>query len=285
MAYNSGSDPTLAELITAKFIPEKFSKDVLFHTMSNLVVADSFTHRYKKDLKKGYKVSIPVLSEISASDVTPNTESTAQDAAGTPVSITIDQWKEATVEVSPLIEIEDEADYMANAAKAAAYAISKAIDTKVGSLISLLSSSSVQGSDGQTFDDDLFRTLVQTLDELDVPDEGRFLIGDPSMKSDLLNIDKFVRGDFINGSPTTNGMFGTLYNAKVKITNNLTSTTVGNYGVYSHPDALGVVIQKNPSSNFYNLGWKFIARIIVDAAYGVAELRENFGKPFYTRSS
>ena len=254
------------------------------HVMSNLVCADSFTHKYKNDLRKGYKVSIPVMSEAGTTDVTPNTEATTQNTAGTAVSITIDQWKESTVEVSPLIEIEDHADYLANAAKSAAYAIAKAIDTFVGGKFSLLSSSSSYGSDGQTFTDDIFRALVETLDEADVPDDGRFIIGDPSMKSDLLNIDKFVRMDYINGSPTTNGRFGQLYGASVKITNNLTDAGTGNYGVYSHPDAIGVVVQKNPNSKFYDLGWKFISKIIVDAAYGAGELRDTFGKSFYTRS-
>jgi hypothetical protein len=285
MAYNSGSVPTLAQHITAKFIPEIFSKDVLMHTMSHLVVANAFTHRYKNDLKKGYKVSIPVMSEVSTTEVTPGTEPTSASALGTAVSVTVDQWYEATVEISPLMEIEEEAEYLEYAAKSAAYAIDKKIDTTVGALHSALASSSVYGADGQTFTDDIFRALVQTLDENDVPDEGRFLIGDPSMKSDMLNIDKFVRGDFVNGAPTTNGKFGMLYGAQVYITNNLTAATTGNYGVYAHPDAIGVVIQKNPNSNVWDLGWKFLTKIIVDCAWGKAELRDVFGKSFYTRSA
>ncbi len=285
MAYNTGSDPTLAELITAAFVPAKFSREVLEHTKSNLVVADSFTHRFEKDLQFGYTVSIPVTNEISTTEVTPNTEPTAQDAAGTPATITVDQWREATVEISPLAKKEQLADYMAVGAKSASYAVSKRIDTTVGALFSALSNTSTQGSDGQTFTDEIFRALVETLDTNDVPDDGRFLIGDPSMKSDLQGIDKFVRRDYINGSPTTNGKFGELYGAQVKITNNLTAASTGNYGVYSHPDAIGVVMQMPPNSNLYILGWKFITKIIVDAAWGRAELRDNFGKSFYTRSA
>ena len=285
MSYNTGSDPTLAELITAAFVPAKFSREVLEHTKSNLVVTDSFTHRFEKDLAFGYTVSIPVTSEITTTEVTPNTEPTAQDATGTPATITVDQWREATVEIPPLAKKEQLADYMAVGAKSASYAISKRIDTTVGALFSTLSSTSSQGADGQAFTDEIFRALVETLDTNDVPDDGRFLIGDPSMKSDLLAIDKFVRQDYINGSPTTNGRFGQLYGAVVKITNNLTSAGTGNYGVYSHPDAIGVVLQMPPNSNLYVLGWKFITKIIVDAAWGRAELRDNFGKSFYTRSS
>ena len=285
MAYNDGSDPTLAELITAKFIPEMFSKDVIMHTMSNLVCVEAFNTSYRANLRKGYKVSIPVFTEASATEVTPGTEPTAGDLATTPVAITVDQWYESSAEISPLMEIEQFADYMAGASRSCAYAISKKIDTTVGALFSTLGGSSVQGSDGQTFDDDIFRALVETLDEADVPDDNRCLIGDPSTKSDLLTIDKFVRSDFVDKGTVKNGKFGTLYNCKVYITNNLTAATTGNYGVYAHKDAIGVVIQKNPNSKLWDLGWKFISKIIVDAAWGADEIRDSFGKAFYTRSS
>lgn len=283
MAYNTGSVPTLAEAITGVFNPQMFSSEVLFHTMSHLVVANAFTHRFKDDLRMGYIVNIPVLSEISATEVTPGTEPTSQNAIGTPASITINKWQEASVEISPLMEIEEKADYMQNAARSAAYAIDKAIDTEVGARFSALASNSIFGSDGQTFTDEIFIGLVETLDENDVPDEGRFIIGDPSTKADMLKIDKFVRMDYINGAPTTNGKFGQLYAAQVLITNNLTAATTGNYGVYSHPDALGVVLQKNPNAKIWDLGWKFLVKIIVDAAWGSNELRDVFGKAFYTR--
>ena len=52
MAYNGGSDPTLAELITRSFVPEVFSKDFLMHTKSNLVCVNAFNTSYKNDLRK-----------------------------------------------------------------------------------------------------------------------------------------------------------------------------------------------------------------------------------------
>ena len=284
MAYNDGSDPTLAALISRYFVPSVYSKDVLMHTMSNLVCASAFTHRYENDLTIGSTCYIPVMTEGTATEVTPGTEAVSQDASTTGASITIDQWWYHAAEISPLAKIEEKADYMANAAKSSAYVILKKIDTTVGALFSSLTTASgAYGSDGQTFTDEIFRGLVQNLDEADVPDE-RFLIGDPSTKYDMLGIDKFVRGDYINGTPTSNGKFGVLYNANVFITNNLTATTTGNYGVYSHPDAIAVAIQKNMSAKYHDLGWKFIHKVITDAAWGVSEIRDTFGQAFYTRA-
>ncbi len=284
MAYNGGSDPTLAEGITRSFIPEAFSKDFLMHTKSNLVTVNCFNTSFKNDLTKGYKVSIPVMTEGSATEVTPGTEPTAIDASTSSVSITVDNWYQAAAEISDLMKIEESADYLNAAAESCAYIISKKIDTSVGVLFSALSASSVYGADGQTFTDDIFRALVEGLDEADVPDDNRVLIGDPSMKADILDIEKFISADYTKQAVAT-GQVGQLYGSKVFITNNLTAATTGNYGVYAHKDAIGIVIQKNPRSRIYDMGYKFITKIIVDAAWGADEIKDTFGKAFYTRKS
>lgn len=285
MAYNTGTDPTLAELITAKFIPEKFSKDVIETAKSNLVIANRVNTRYRGDLRDGYKVSIPVMAAVSDSEVTPGTEPTPQDAAGTPVSITIDKWREATIEISDMANIEDIVGYLTEAAKECSYTISKRVDTTLGALFSALASSVVQGSDGQTLTDDIILALMEYLDEGDVPEDDRSIITDPSNKVDLLSIDKFVRNDYVRNPVIPTGKFGDIYNMGVFFTNNLTAATTGNYGVMLHRNALGLVIQKEPRSQVVVQANKFRTLLIVDVIFGVGELRDTFGKSFYTRSS
>jgi len=285
LAYNDGTDPTLAELITAKFIPEKFSKDVLMHTMSNLVVAGRVNTTYRKDLTFGYKVSIPVMSEVTDTEVTPGTVPTARDAAGTPVSITVDQWREASVELSDMANIEDPVGYLNWAAKSCSYRISKRIDTVLGALFSDLASSSIYGSDGQTLTDDILLAIMETLDEADVPEDDRSIICDPSSKGDLLKIDKFVRNDYVREPVVPTGKFGNIYNMGVFITNNLTAASTGNYGVMMHRDALGLVMQMQPRARAVVMPGQFRTLFIVDTIFGVGELRDVYGKSFYTRSS
>jgi hypothetical protein len=283
MAYNTGSDPTLAELITRLFVPQAYAKDVIMHTKSNLVCVNCFNTSYRDNLKKGYKVNIPVMTEGTATEVTPGTEPTAQDASTTGVSIEVTNWYQHTVEISEMMTVEELADYLTAGAESSAYIISKAIDTSVGVLFSTLGGSSVYGADGQTFDDVIFRALVEGLDEYDVPDDGRVIIGDPSMKSDMLDVEKFISSDYTKQAVPT-GQIGTIYNSKVFITNNLTAATTGNYGVYAHRDAIGVVIQKEPRSKHWDMGYKFVQKIITDSFWGVGELRDTFGKAFYTRA-
>ena len=283
MAYNSGSDPTLAEGISRFFVPDMFSADVIMTAKSDLVCVGAFNTAWRSGLRKGRLINIPVMTGASATEVTPGTEPTAGDLSTTGATITIDKWYESSAEISPMMEVEELADYLKAAATECAYAIDAKIDLDVSSLFSTLGASSVYGSDGQTFKDEIFVALTETLDEADVPVGMRSLIGDPSMKADMFGIDKFVRMDYINGQPTSNGQFGMLYGATVRITNNLTATTTGNYGVLAHKDAIGVVIQKDPGVKYWDLGYKFIRKVIVDSFWGADEVRDSFGKSFYTR--
>ena len=285
MPYNTGTDPTLAELITAKFVPDIFSKNVQMHTKSNLVVAGAVNKQYRDDLKKGRLVNIPFINEVTDSEVTPGTVPTPVDAAGTPVTITVDQWREATVEISDMADIEDVVGYMEEAAKSCAYRIAKRIDTKLGSLFSTLAASSVQGTDVQTLTDDIVMALMEYLDTGDVPEDERVIIGDPTSKGDLLGIDKFIRNDYVRNPVVATGKFGDIYNMRVLITNNLTAATTGNYGVMMHRDALGLVTQREPRSQLVRMPGQFRQLFIVDVIFGAGEIRDTFGKSFYTRAS
>jgi len=285
MAYNTGTDPTLAELITSRNVPDIFSKEVLFHTMSNLVIADRVNVQYRRELTKGRLVYIPAVNEVTDAEITPGTALTPSDAAGTPVSVTIDQWRGAAAEISDMADIEDGASYLQNAAKSCAYRIAKRVDTKLSSLFSTLSGDSVEGSDGQTFTDEIFQSLVEGLDEADIPGDDRCLIGDPSTRIDMYNIDKFIRTDYVREAVIPTGKIGQLYNAPIFITNNVTAATTGNYGVYMQRDALALVIQNAARTQIVKDTLKFRTVIQVDIIFGVGELRDTFGKSFYTRKS
>jgi hypothetical protein len=285
VAYNTGTDPTLTELISRYFVPKIYSQAAIMHTKSNLVAQQVCNTTYKSDLRKGDTVYIPVYTEGSATEVTPGTTATAGDHTTTGKSLTVDQWYYDAADISHLGKVEDHVGYLKGATESCAYTVAKKIDTDVGSLYSTTGGSTQANSDGDNFTDATFRSLVQTLDENDVPDESRSLVGDPSMKSDILNIDKFVRVDYVNNPAVPKGLIGQLYGAKVYITNNLTAATHGNYGIYMHRDCIGLAVQMNPNVHIHELGWEFRFLLIVDAAWGKAEIRDTFGKSFYTKSS
>jgi len=283
MAYNTGTDPTLAELITAKFVPEVFTSDVMMHTMSELVVGGRVKTKMKDTLKKGYVYDFPLMAEGSDAEVTPGTKLTPSDLLGTAPTITIDQWRGVAAEISDFAEAEDPIGYLKEAAISLSYTIHKRVDTKLGSLFSSLAAGSVYGDDGQTFSAAIFQKLQETLDENDVPSDDRSLIGDSSMKADFWDIDKFIHKDYVNNPALPTGMFGELYGVNVFFTNNLTAAATGNYGVLMHRDALGLIMQKAPRSQLIPMPEEFRTILQVDVMFGVGELRDTFGKSFYTR--
>lgn len=284
MAYtdDASSVPTLAEMIDAKYVPEIFSKNVIMHTKSNLVVAGRVNTDYRKELRVGYIAHIPLVSEITEGPVVPGSAPTAITALGSATSITVDQWRRAVAEEHDMQEIQDAVGYLEKAAESCAYVIAKKVDTDLGALFPTLGGS-VYGSAGQTLSDDILLALMEYLDEGDVPEDDRCIILDPSSKVDLLKIDKFVRNDYVREPVTPTGKFGQIYNMGVFITNNLTAASPGHYGVMMHRDALGLVIQENPRSQRIPIPQEFRTLYMVDVLYGVAALRTTFGRPFYTR--
>ncbi len=287
MSYNTGTDPTLAELITAKVIPEQFRKDFIMHTKSNLVIGNNVRRDFQKDLQLGYKAWLPVLTEGSMTEVTPGTVPTPVDSAGTVASITVDKWFAIAHEISRMSKIQSGADYLKAAAKSQAYSAAKKLDLALSALFSTLYSSSVYGTDGQEFTADMFSALVENLDEGDVPDDGtRVLIGDSSTRRDIIkNCTEFIRTDYVREPVVPTGKIGRILNVNVFFTNNLTATTTGNYGVIMHPDALGAVTQSDVFSHFDEMPGQFRTLLITEIIYGVAELRDTFGRAFYTRKS
>ena len=279
------NDPTLAQMKTGMFIGQAFSKNVLDHTMSNLVIASAVNTDYRSDLRKGYIVNIPVMSEVSTGEIAAGTELSAQNAIGTPVSITVDQWYGVRVEESEMENVQDHVGYLEKAAQACGYAVAKKVDTALSALFSALQSNARYGADGQDLTDDIIIAVTEVLDEGDVPPDNRSLITDPSSKADLLKIDKFVRNDYVRGDAIATGQFGSIYGMKVLITNNLTAATTGNYGVIMHRDALGCIIQKDIYSQRVEMPWEHQIIYQVKVLYGVGELRDAFGYSFYTRSS
>ena len=279
------NDPTYAEITSRYWSPAIFSQNVVMHTMSNLVVANAINTEYPDNAQKGYIVYIPVMTEPSSGAVTAGTELTAQDATTTGKSVTMDQWYGVRIETSEQIEAQTLIKYLEKGAQSCAYAIAKTVDTALGALFSSLGgySTSAYGSDGQTLTDDIILACMTTLDEADVPEDDRSIICDPSSKADLLTIDKFVRNDYIRGAPVATGQFGNIYNMKVLITNNLTAASTGNYGCMLHRDALALAMSKEPYSQMVPMPWEHQIIFQVKVLYGVAELRDNFGVPFFTR--
>lgn len=281
----SARTPSAAD--TAGFVPEVWSNLVLDAVHNQLVCWNAIDGRWTVGQKKGDTVNIGVLNTVTATEVVVGTKASSLDiATGSKKQLVMNQWYEAPVDIDTMTIAQSQIDWQSQAQKEGAYAIAKNMDTYVATLFSDLAGGSVAGSDGNTVDDELLLSLKQYLDEADVPmDNDRYLIIDPSALVDLLKIDKFIQAQYVTTGAVANGKIGTtpLYGCNVLVTNNLTAATTGAYGVMMHRRAIAGAAQ---IMDTYVLPYPDLhqVRYSTDVLFGAVEVRDTFGKSFYTRS-
>lgn len=280
---------TPSTLDTNKFIPEIFSKKVQEAVKSELVAWDAITSEWRDDLVKGDTLYITKTNTVTATEVVVGTKATALNPFNTtPTTLTINQWYEAPADPDDMSMFQSQVELEDWAVKECSYAVKVKIDSTVCDLFSSLGgySTSAYGSDGQTLTDDLLIYLMETLDESNVPRDGkRSLILDPSGVADMLKEDKFVQSLYVQMGAVESGIIAKnhpIYGCAVRVTNNLTAATTGAYACMLHAKAIVSKAQINRSwvKRFEELHQ---TRFQSEALWGVAEHMDAFGIPFYSR--
>ena len=283
MALTSRTPTTL---VTNLFVPAIYSNKVIEAAKSQLVAFDCINSEWASGMKKGNIFYIPKTNVVSATEVVVGTKASATNPmATTGITLTINQWYEAPVDIEDMSAFQTQTAAEDYASTEAAYAVNVKMDTSVCTLFTALSSSSIQGADGQTMTDDILLAVKEGLDEANVPMDGkRYLIVDPSALTDMMKIDKFIQNDYVNKGAVTNGIIGNspIYGCQVRVTNNLVAATTGAYAAMLHKNALAAKAQihKAWTSEYKELHQ---TRYQAEALWGVIEAQTTFGKCFYTR--
>ena len=293
--------------IANNFIPELWSDEVIGAYKSNLVVANLVTKLSHKG-KKGDTIYIPVPARGSASAKAANTQVTLSAATNTKVTVSIDKHYEYSKLIEDIAEVQSLASMRKFYTDDAGYALSTQVDSDlfalgeglqggtVGGTGAASWETAVIGSNGSTaytgnssnaadITDAGIRRMILTLDDADVPMDGRSLILPPIAANDLLGINRFTEQQFIgSGDAIKTGKIGQIYGVDVFISSNCPSAS-GNsgadrVGMLLHKDALvlaeqvGVRSQTQYKQEY--LGDLFTA----DTIYGTAELRNDAGVAF-----
>ncbi len=279
--------PTTAK--TYYFVPAIYCNRVIDAAKKQLVCWDAIAGDWRNDLTKGDTLYIPKSNIVVASEVVTGTKGTALNPLNTDkVTLSIDQWWQAPVDIDYMTLRQTQADIEGVASREAAYAIKVKIDTTIATLFSSLGgySTSAYGTDGQTLTDDILLYLMETLDEADVPQDGtRSIILDPSGLVDMLKVDKLVAADYGKIGAIANGIIGhSVYGCTVRVTNNLVTATTGSYGCMLHPKAIASAAQIDTAwvKEYEDLHQR---RYHSEALWGVVEAQDTFGVPFFTRKT
>ena len=294
-AFPGSSTSVVTKANAATFIPELWSDEIIAAYKQNLVMANLVSKMSFKG-KKGDTLHIPKPTRGSAIVKAAATAVTIQQTANTEVLLVIDKH----YEYSRMIEDITEAQALSSLRKFytgdAGYALAKQVDTDLlqlgrnsqGGDGTIAYDKAVIGGDGSTLytgsnesaiTDAGIRKVIQTLDDADVPMDGRVLVLPPVARNVMMGLARFTEQAFVGevgGNNTIrNGEIGNVYGVKVYVSTNCeTATGDARIGMMFHKDAfvlgeqLGVRSQTQYKQEY--LGTLFTS----DMLYGVKELRD-----------
>ena len=294
-AFPGSSTSVVTKANTGTFIPELWSDEIIAAYKQNLVMANLVSKMSFKG-KKGDTLHIPKPTRGSAIVKAAATAVTIQQTANTEVLLVIDKH----YEYSRMIEDITEAQALSSLRKFytgdAGYALAKQVDTDLlqlgrdsqGGDGTIAYNKAVIGGDGSTLytggnesaiTDAGIRKIIQTLDDQDVPMDGRVLVLPPVARNVMMGLARFTEQAFVGevgGNNTIrNGEIGNVYGVKVYVSTNCeTATGDARIGMMFHKDAfvlgeqLGVRSQTQYKQEY--LGTLFTS----DMLYGVKELRD-----------
>lgn len=209
---------------------------------AKLVAANFFTDRSEEVRDGGNIVYTPNITEISANAKSNATAVTLNSPTETSVTLTINQWYEAsfTIEDREAAQVKHSYNIQETYARNASYAVAKQLDTALVSLFSGFSNT--VGSSTAAVADSNIRAAIAYLDANDIPQEDRAFFVDPTVFwNQLQAIDRFALA--INSpvqDPVAKKPMAYLYGIPVYITTQIqyVSGTTGRYNALAHKDAL-----------------------------------------------
>jgi N4-gp56 family major capsid protein len=279
----------------ATFIPEIWSDEVIAAYKSNLVMAPLVTKMSFKG-KKGDTLHIPKPSRGVASAKATETQVTLQQATESEVAVLINKHYEYSRFIEDITEVQALASLRKFYTADAGYALAKRVDSDLlalgrgvkGGDGTIAYDKAVIGSDGSTFytgsneaalTDAAIRKVIQTLDDADVPMDGRYLVIPPVARNTLMGLARFTEqsftGEAAGGNTIRNGQIGDVYGVKVFVSTNCeTATGDARIALMFHKDAFVLAEQMGVRSQTQYKQEYLSTLYTADMLYGVKELRD-----------
>jgi N4-gp56 family major capsid protein len=279
----------------ATFIPELWSDEIIAAYKQNLVMANLVSKMSFKG-KKGDTLHIPKPTRGAASLKAASNQVTLQAATESEVQVLVNKHYEYSRLIEDITEVQALASLRKFYTGDAGYALAKQVDTDLlqlgrgaqGGNGTVAYDKAVIASDGTTLytgsneaaiTDAGIRKIIQTLDDADVPMDGRVLVLPPVARNVMMGLARFTEqafvGEVAGGNTIRNGEIGNVYGVKVYVSTNCeTATGAARIGMMFHKDAfvlaeqMGVRSQTQYKQEY--LGTLFTS----DMLYGVKELRD-----------
>lgn len=286
----------LTKTTSAVFIPELWEDEVIVAREANLVAAKLFAQMNFVG-KKGDTIHIPKISTLTTNSKLPQQQVTLQSPTEDELVLTINRHEEVSQIFEDILIVQQSYDLRGEYTNQAGIAIARKIDTDILALYNKLDSI-VSGTDGRTvwnpaisgnggdITDEAFRNMLETLDNADVPEDGRFMIIPPSQKNVLRGIPKFIEADkFGSELPVQKGYWGTIYGIPVYYTTRCPIVLASDLTPYrvcflAHTEALLSIMQMNVRVQADYIQQYLGTLVTSDVIYDVHEKRTDHGIAF-----
>lgn len=217
------------------FIPEIFSKLLQAKFYASSVLPAISNNDYEGEIAgKGDKVHIRTVPAVTVADYTGTL--TYADLTTSTVELLIDQAKSYSFRADDVLKAQGDIDLMAEASKDAAESMRVAVETDVLANV-VTGATTTIGQTTITAANILEKTLdmAKALDELNIPEEGRYVVLSPEFVSLLKQSE--LRQAYLTGdstSPLRNGQVGMIDRFTVYQSNMLYTPGSGADSGYTH---------------------------------------------------
>jgi N4-gp56 family major capsid protein len=259
------------------FIPELWADGVYRYFEKNLVFKPFFDDYSSLVQGRGDTLHIPTVQEVASADKSANAGVAYSVNTETDIDLSIDQHKYAAKLFEDIAMIQSNEQLFDKYAQSMAYALAKAVDTKIEALLQTLGTTQTLAADNSMSNADV-ETAIGTLLSNDIPKEECAFFVNPLIYADLLNSKAFVTNNsgagvgFGNDNPVMRtGEVGMLFGIPV-FTSSLIPTTTSTgieAGYLVHKSAIAVAVQQDirvqSEYSVDYLGTKVVADIIYGA--------------------
>ena len=268
------------------FVPELWSAGVYRYFEKQLILKPFFDDYSSLVQGRGDVLHIPTMQEVASADKSANTSVDYTANVETDIDLAIDQHKYAAKLFEDIAMIQSNEQLFDKYAQSMAYALAKAVDTKIEALLQTLGTTQTLAADNSMSNADV-ETALGTLMSNDIPaDECAFFVN-PLIYADLLNSKAFVTNNsgagvgFGNVNPVmSTGQVGELFGIPV-MTSSLIPTTTSTgieAGYLVHKSAIAVAVQQNIRvQSEYDVSY-LGTKVVADVIYGAVITTSNHVK-------
>lgn len=273
-ASNNSANANVNTLNAATFIPEIWSDEIIASYEKSLKLSPLVKKMSMKG-KKGDTIRLPVPGRGAVTAHTQGNEVNIQSNVEGDFVVVVDRHFEYSRLVDDIVEVQAFSSLRSHYTADAGYQHAKAVDTAIadmfvncnptgthtapGSLVTAPADADwvastgtfiPDGTDGSladyavagttnAFTDQTFRDLIQTLDDRDVPMDGRVFVIPPVLRNVMMGTDRFVSSDYSDQQAVKSGRIGSLYGIDIYVSTNCpTQTAGGRVAFFFHKDCI-----------------------------------------------